>query len=79
MNVAARRRVMQIENFLAWESRQESKFEFDGFEPVATVGGTENHARILRNLAIAFGTRLRGTPCEFFGSDLKIVTATRVC
>ena len=69
---------MRIEDFLSWEARQETRFEFDGFEPVAMVGGAENHARLQRNLAISVGGRLRGTPCEFFGSDLKLVTATQV-
>ena len=69
---------MQIEDFLSWEARQETRFEFDGFEPVAMVGGSENHARLQRNLAISVGGRLRGTRCEFLGSDLKLVTATQV-
>lgn len=78
MSAITRHRITSIEDFLAWEARQETKYEFDGFEPVAMVGGTENHARVQRNLAVALTVRLRGSPCEFFGSDLKLVTATRV-
>ena len=66
---------MTREQFLAWEDRQELRYEFDGFEPVAMTGGTAAHSRQQRNLAIAVGGRLRGRPCEFHGSDLKIETA----
>jgi hypothetical protein len=31
---------MTLEAFLGWESRQEIKYEFDGFRPVAMTGGT---------------------------------------
>lgn len=65
---------MTREEFLAWEAQQPLRYEFDGFEPVAMAGGTAAHAAIQRNLAIAVGGRLRGKPCQFYGSDLKIDT-----
>ena len=68
---------MRIEDFLAWEARQEIKYEFDGFEPVAMAGGSVDHVRIQRNLAIAVGGRLRETPREFLGSDMKLLSANR--
>ena len=34
---------MSLEAFLDWESRQEFKYEFDGFQPVAMVGVTDAH------------------------------------
>jgi Uma2 family endonuclease len=61
---------MTLAEFLAWEERQEQRYEFDGSEPVAMAGGSLAHAAIQRNLALALGTRLRGKPCQFFGSDL---------
>ena len=72
---AAQQKPMTREQFLAWEERQELRYEFDGFQPVAMTGGTAAHARLLRNLAISIGSRLRGKPCEFYGSDLKVETA----
>ncbi|HTW72923.1 MAG TPA: Uma2 family endonuclease [Acetobacteraceae bacterium] len=66
---------MTREAFLEWEVRQPLRYEFDGFQPVAMAGGTEEHAAIQRNLAIAVGGRLRGKPCRFYGSDLKVDTA----
>lgn len=75
MDVALRK-PMNLEAFLAWEERQELRHEFDGFRPVAMTGGTLAHATIQSNLAISVGGRLRGTPCRFLGSDIKILTAT---
>ena len=73
MSVAVQK-PMTREQFLAWEERQESRYEFDGFQPIAMTGGTAAHAVIQRNLAIAVGGRLRGAPCQFYGSDLKVAT-----
>ena len=74
----ALRQPMTLPAFLAWEERQELRFEFDGVQPVAMVGGTAAHAGIQRNLVTALTTRLRGSPCQAFGSDLKIEVAGRI-
>jgi Uma2 family endonuclease len=66
---------MTREEFLAWEERQELRYEFDGSQVMAMTGGTVTHSRLQRNIAISLGGRLRGTRCEFHGSDLKIQTA----
>jgi hypothetical protein len=42
MNIALRRPMTQ-EEFLAWAEAQEERYEFDGFQPVAMTGGTNNH------------------------------------
>lgn len=69
---------MTVSQFLAWEERQERRYEFDGTQPVAMAGGTAAHAAIQRNLIIALGSRLRGKPCQPYGSDLKIEVAGRI-
>lgn len=74
MNLALRRS-MTMADFLAWESRQDLRYEFDGVQAVAMTGGTAAHSAIQRNLAISIGGRLRGTPCQFHGSDLKVQVA----
>jgi len=74
MNLALRK-PMTLAEFLEWEERQPMRYEFDGIGPVAMTGGTRAHARIQRNLAFALTGRLRGKPCEFLGSDLKIKTS----
>ena len=72
------RKSMSVEQFLKWEERQELRYEFDGFQPVAMTGGTSEHSAIQRNLLIALGTRLRGKPCQVHGSELKIAAAESI-
>jgi Uma2 family endonuclease len=72
------RQPMTLERFLAWEDGQPLRHEFDGLRTIAMTGGTANHARVQRNLAIALGARLRGRRCEFFGSDIKIEVMGRI-
>lgn len=69
---------MSVPDFLAWEERQEVKYEFDGFEPVAMVGVSGAHAAVQRNLITALTVRLRGRRCQPYGSDLKIEVAGRI-
>ena len=51
--------------FLAWEERQELRYEFDGIRPVAMTGGTFAHSVVQSNLMIALGNALRGHLAEF--------------
>ncbi len=74
MNVALRR-PMSLTEFLAWEERQALRYEFDGFRPVAMTGGTAAHSAIQRNLLFCLTGRLRGQPCQPYGSELKIEVA----
>ena len=63
---------MTPEQFLAWEARQDLKWEFDGFQPVAMTGGTFGHSRIQGNLIAALIARLRGRPCQPCGPDVRV-------
>lgn len=60
MNVAARRPSMSVDEFLAWESQQEDRWEFDGFEPRAMVGASIGHHRTVSAFAAALRDRLQG-------------------
>jgi Uma2 family endonuclease len=71
MNLALRK-PMTLAEFLEWEEGQPLRYEFDGVGPVAMTGGTYGHSTIQRDLAFALTGRLRGKPCQFQGSDLKI-------
>lgn len=66
---------MSVEAFLAWEERQELRWEFDGFAPVAMTGGTAGHSALQRNISLALGDRLRGKHCQVYTSDLKVRAA----
>ncbi len=61
-----------IETFLAWEERQELRYEFDGIRPIAMTGGTQGHDLIQGNIVTALNIRLRGKPCRVHGSNIKI-------
>ena len=74
----ALRRPMTLEAFLEWEERQERKWEFDGFAPVAMVGVTREHADIQANLTAALVSRLRGRPCRFLGNGMKVRVADSI-
>jgi Uma2 family endonuclease len=71
MNIALRK-PMSLADFLAWEKRQELRYEFDGLQAYAMVGGTAAHATVQRNLLTALTIRSRGKRSQPFGSELKI-------
>ena len=75
---AALRKPMTVDEFLDWENRQELRYEFDGFAPVAMTGGTVRHGLIQSNLISALAPRLRGGPCRVLGSHTKIAVAGRI-
>ena len=77
MNIALRR-PMTLGQFLAWEERQELRYEFDGVEVHAMTGGTQAHDAIQVNLTTALRTRLQGRRCRVHGSNLKIIVDGRV-
>ena len=76
MSVALQKPITLAE-FLAWEERQELRYEFDGFEPVAMTGGTIAHDRITFNLQKALDARLAGKPRRPLGPNVKIIADGR--
>ena len=64
MSVAVRQ-PMSVAEFLAWEERQELRWEFDGFQPVAMTGGTAAHEVIGGNIRTfaAEPSGRRALPC----------------
>ena len=69
---------MSLDEFLAWEERQELRYEYDGLAARAMTGGTQAHAGIQVNLMAALRNGLRGKPCRAFGSELKVRTQTSI-
>ena len=55
---------MTLAEFLAWEERQDLRYEYDGFEPVAMTGGTIAHDQFTFDLRMALTARLAGKPCR---------------
>jgi Uma2 family endonuclease len=50
------------ESFLAWEDRQEFKYEFDGQRVIPMTGGSIAHQRIVFNLCLALMGLLADRP-----------------
>ena len=74
MNIALRKLQMTRDQFFAWAEVQDTRYEFDGFQPVAMTGGTVNHSQITQNIHFALRTRLRGTGCRPLGPDAGVAT-----
>ena len=64
---------MSLDAFLAWEERQEPRYEFDGFGPVPMADVTEAHNALCIRLIALLHTALRGTPCRVRGPTMKIL------
>ncbi|WP_407526085.1 Uma2 family endonuclease [Methylobacterium oryzisoli] len=70
---AARR--WTVQEFFAWQERQEARYELVGGEPVRLMAGVCHvHDDIVVNLLAEFRTRLRGGPCRPFTGDGSIET-----
>ena len=74
MNVALRQPSMTRDQFFDWAQAQEERYEFDGFQPVAMTGGSNNHSIICHNIWSALRTRLRGSGCRVLGPDAGLAT-----
>jgi Uma2 family endonuclease len=74
----ARRQPMSLDAFLAREEAQTLRYEYDGLRPTAMNGGTSAHSLIQARRTVALTTRLRGKPCRFHGSAMKIEVAGSV-
>ena len=68
---------MTLDAFLDWERRQQPRYEFDGFRPVAMTGGSLTHSELVSSLVTVLRQTLRA-PCRAFRGDVKILVAGRV-
>ncbi len=64
-----------LAGFLAWEERQQAKFEFRAGAVFAMAGATDDHGQIVLNLSAIIRPALRGTPCRAYPLDMKVVTS----
>ncbi len=71
---------IELEDYLALETASRYQHEYlDGViyaiqgEPVrGMAGGSQVHARIIRNAAFALHARLNGSPCEVLSSEMRL-------
>jgi Uma2 family endonuclease len=60
------------EEYLDLELKSEIRHEYIQGQVYAMSGGSEQHSLIAVNLYALMRTKLRGTGCRMFSSDLKI-------
>ena len=71
MNAPARL-TMSFDRYIEWEKQQERRHELVNGVITLMAGGTAAHNRVCRNVLLSLQLRLRGKPCEPFGSDMKV-------
>lgn len=69
---------MTPEAYLAWESEQDTKHEYEHGEIIDVTGGKLYHNKIAINLIILINNHLRDRGCWVLGSDAKVMTETGV-
>src|SRR5271165_6114959 len=74
MSVTLRVPTMTREQFFDWADAQGTRYEFDGFQPVAMTGANLNHNQIAFNIHVALRARLSGTGCRPHGMDAGVAT-----
>ena len=65
------------ETFLAWEDRQEGRYEFDGRDIVPMTGGSYAHQRIVINLWLAL-TALLGDPPPRIAQEMRLRIGSQI-
>jgi Uma2 family endonuclease len=71
---ASLQRAWTQDEFFAWAQKQDRRYEFDGVQPIAMTGGTNDSGDLLRNLTVALATRLRGGTCKNYGPENGVAT-----
>ena len=64
------------EEYLAWESQQDIKHEYENGKIIAMTGGTIPHSQISANFASLLIPHLRGKGCKVTISDAKVTTSS---
>jgi len=63
-----------LDEFLAWEERQELRYEFlPGGIITMTAGGTEDHHQMTTNILVALEPRVRERPCYVYANVAKVL------
>jgi Uma2 family endonuclease len=63
---------MTAEEYLAWESHQELRYEYCDGQVFAMAGGTKNHDKIAFNLRRTLSDSVEAQGCDMTGSDVKV-------
>ncbi|MGH2644459.1 MAG: Uma2 family endonuclease, partial [Chitinophagaceae bacterium] len=58
--------------FLNWERNSDTKHEYVGGRIIDMAGTSVAHNRILSNIIVEVGSRLKDKPCKIYPSDLRV-------
>lgn len=72
MNTAEKKTWLSPQAYFDYEVGIDGHAEYFNGEVFDMAGGSINHSRIIHNLNVQLGNRLRGKGCEVFGSDLRL-------
>ena len=64
--------IISVEDYLAGELENATKHELVEGQVIAMAGASVNHERIAVNFSAELYNRLKNSPCEPFGSDMKV-------
>ncbi len=73
MTLMLNKPVLTLEEYLEAERRAAKRHEFVDGHLYAMAGGSRHHNRITLNIASALLAASRGTPCEVYSSDMRLV------
>ena len=73
MAIAPHQPEMSLDEFLAWEAAQSTKHEFVDGEIYAMAGASRAHGTIALNLAALVRPAIRGTRCQAYLADMKVI------
>lgn len=68
---------ISVEEYLKDELVRDIKHELIDGQIYAMAGASANHERISSNVSRKFGNHLEGSPCEPFGSDMKVKVGSK--
>ena len=66
------RLLMSYEEYIAWESTQETRHEYFNGEVIAMAGGTRNHNRVSFNFSKILDAALGDRQCDVYIADVKV-------
>jgi len=64
------------DEFLAWDATQTERHQLVWGETFAMAGASVAHGTIVTNLTVLLRPGLRGGPCRFFATDVKLAVGT---
>lgn len=68
---------ISVEQYLKDEINRKEKHELIDGQIYAMAGANANHERISSNISRKFGNYLEASPCEPFGSDMKVKAGSK--